>query len=376
MGGLIVHEWISKHGGSENVAERMASAFPDSDVLCLWNDAPQRFGARKVKESWLARTPLRKSKVAALPFMPVTWSAVDVGNYDFVLASSHLFAHMVGGEVTEHGPQKYVYVHTPARYLWAPDLDPRGRALGVKLIAPIFRHIDAKHARSGAHFAANSHFVRRRICESWDQDARVIYPPVDISRIQSASDWTSRVAGDEQSVVANLPPAFILGASRFVPYKRLDLVIRAGESLGLPVVLAGSGPSRDSIAEAASLAKVPVSIVDKPSDALLYALYQQASVFVFPAIEDFGIMPVEAMSLGTPVAVARLGGARESVELLCGGTVFDPTDLSDIARAVTQAIDMDMAKSLSDAERIFGSWRFESELKGWLSESNAGVGKN
>ncbi len=144
--------------------------------------------------------------------------------------------------------------------------------------------------------------MRRRIATAWGVEARVIFPPVEVTEIQRVHNWAARLTGEDSEIFAGLPQGYVLGASRFIPYKRLDLVIRAGEAADRPVVLAGRGPELGRLRCAAAAARVPVTFVDRPSAALLRALYQQAAVFVFPAIEDFGIMPVEAMAAGAPVA--------------------------------------------------------------------------
>jgi hypothetical protein len=170
MAGLLVQEWIEKSGGSEKVFDAFAHAFPDADLYTLWNDDPGRFGDRPVRESWLARTPLRRRKPLALPFMPLTWSSLDLDAYEWTLASSHLFAHHLGHG--DHGTRRHVYVHSPARYLWTPDLDQRGANPLVKAAAPPLRALDRRRAQaSRASFAANSAFVQNRIRTAWRRPA-------------------------------------------------------------------------------------------------------------------------------------------------------------------------------------------------------------
>lgn len=113
MTGLLVHEWISRAGGSEKVLDAMAESFPSAHIACLWNDDPARFSNRIVTESWMAKTPLRRSKILALPFMIPTRRAQRADDYEWVLTSSHLFAdHADFG--THHGSaRKYSYIHTP-----------------------------------------------------------------------------------------------------------------------------------------------------------------------------------------------------------------------------------------------------------------------
>lgn len=361
MVGLIAQEWIAPHGGSENVAEAMARSFPDADVTTLWNDAPERFAGHQVRESWLARTPLRRSKAAAVPFMSPTWSAVDVADYDFVLASSHVFAHHIGGR---SAPRKFAYVHTPARTIWAPDQDARGSSVPVRALAPAFRLLDRRFVSPNTSYAANSEYIKQRIQKVWGMNSTVIYPPVDVGIIRSKQ---LQLSAEERELVDALPDGFVLGASRFVPYKRLDLVLAAAEEAGLPVVLAGSGPDDQHLRQLASALRVPVRFVQRPSDALLHELYRRASAFVFPAVEDFGIMPVEAMAAGTPVVVFEQGGASESVRLVDGGVVTSSLEAGAMARAILRAARMNCGNVPKRVQEAFGESTFHTRLRTWMS---------
>lgn len=366
MAGLIVHEWIERHGGSENVVDAMAAAYPDADIHCLWSNAPDRFPGHTVSESWLARTPLRKSKAAALPFMPLTWARTDVSDADFVLISSHAFAHHAGGRQPANGPERFVYVHTPARYLWAPELDVRGGNLAARALAPALRRVDRKRAQDGATFAANSDYIRQRMERSWGVEAEVIHPPVRVEYLQSVPSWADRLSTADAYLFSTLPTDYVLGASRFVDYKRLDVAIRAGELAGLPVVLAGAGPQHAELQALADAASVPVIIMTRPSDELLFALYEAASLLVFAAIEDFGIMPVEAMALGTPALVLSEGGASESVLAIDGGVVVDALDDATLREAVERALLVDMAPAQHRVNALFGSAAFATKLTNWV----------
>lgn len=369
MTGLIVHEWISKAGGSENVLDAFIETFPEADIQCLWNDAKARFKGKAIRETWLARTPLRRSKALALPFMPATW-ALPKRDYDWVLTSSHLFAHHVRVHNGHQLARKFSYVHTPARYLWNADLDERGSSVAVRSVAPFFRAVDKKASRSTYEFAANSNFVRSRIRKSWDREAKVIYPPVDVARIQRIDSWASVLTHEEQIILGRLPERFLLGASRFVPYKKLDLVIHAGESAGIPVVLAGSGPMLQELTELSRESSVPVTIINRPSDAMLYALYQRAMVYVFPAIEDFGIMPVEAMACGTPVIVNHVGGAQESVHPNLTGVIVEHFSGGSIINAIDQASSLSR-DVVAEKSRRFSLERFRSEIREWVEQGVA-----
>lgn len=369
VGGLIVHEWLEQRGGSERVVDALRDVFPDADLLALWNDDPARYP--DARETWIARTPLRRYKALALPFEPPTWRGTRgaVGEYEWALISSHLFAHHVNVR-NRHGNRvpKYVYAHTPARYLWEPQIDGRGNSPLVKTVAAALKPLDRRRADEPVAIAANSHFVRERIGRTWDREATVIYPPVQVEHIQSVKDWRTKLSGDEMAVIDQLPDTFILGASRFIPYKRLDWVIRAGESVGLPVVIAGSGPQEAALRDLAARAQVPVSFIIHPSTPLLYALYQTATLFVFPPVEDFGIMPVESLACGTPVVTTSCGGALESVVDGRTGILSHADRPEELAIATKKALDLsDFVGEAKSSARRFGASRFESAIRKWLS---------
>ncbi len=364
--GVLVHEWLSRTGGSENVFDAMVGAFPEADLLCLWSDVENRYPGRELTETWLARTPLRRSKAAALPLVPATWRNRRPGGYDWALVSSHMFAHHVSFSDQPSDFRKYVYVHSPARYLWNPELDARGQGLLPRLASPALRALDRKRAQEAVSVAANSEFVRDRVRSTWERDAGVIYPPVDVERISRTERWADVLEPSDAGQLAALPDQFVLGASRFVSYKCLDLVIEAGEVAGLPVVLAGAGPEESALRERGARASVPVRVLRSPSDPLLFALYQAALAFVFPAVEDFGIMPVEAMAAGTPVVVGPVGGARESVEDGVTGVVAESTAAHALAEAIESCVGLSPTDCVRRARR-FGTDVFDRELRSWVS---------
>ena len=367
MAGVLVHEWIARAGGSENVLEAMSEVFPDSEIICLWDESGGRFTSRTVRESWLARTPLCRYKAAALPVMPLAWRRLRDRGYDWALISSHAFAHHAHFRGAADSFRRMVYVHTPARYVWTRAFDARGDHPVARTTSHALRPIDRRRAQDGAEFAANSAFVRERIRSSWDVDARVIFPPVEVERIQSATDWRDHLTAAESELLDSLPSEFVLGASRFIPYKRLEEVIRVGRVANLPVVLAGKGPSRAYLEETAEAAPVRVRFVNAPSEALLYALYQRALLYVFPAVEDFGIMPVEAMAAGAPVLAQTEGGAAESVLPDVTGSLVEFASDEEIRIGVDRALATSRCDRLVRAKE-FSAGRFRHEIAAWVAE--------
>ena len=201
--------------------------------------------------------------------------------------------------------------------------------------------------------------------DAWGVDSRVIYPPVNVTEIQAVDDWSTELTVEENETLATLPDTFVLGASRFIRYKRLDLVIRAGELSGCPVVIAGKGPELAKLRALAIAASVPVHIVVGPSAAMLNTLYQSALIYVFPAIEDFGIMPVEAMAAGAPVLAHSIGGTAESVVPGLTGALVS----FDSPEEIQEGLALALATKKTDREahaRTFAVERFRSEIFSWL----------
>lgn len=367
MTGLIVHEWIEPTGGAELVLDGFARSFPDADMQCLWNDAPARYSHRPVGETWLARTPLRHHKAFAPPFAAAAWRGLSsIRQYDWLLASSHLFAHHA--RVRHQDIPKYVYVHTPARYIWSPELDGRGNNPLVRAVSPLFRSLDHRRAQESVALAANSRFVRDRIAHTWGRDAIVIHPPVHVEQIMAQTDWRDAIVDDdERRIMDELPDSFILGASRFIPYKRLDRVIAAAELVGLPVVIAGHGPEVEHLRVLAAAAKVPARVIVEPSTPMMYALLQQASVLAFPPIEDFGIVPVEAQAAGTPVVIGPIGGQLETIRDGVSGVVAESDNPQDFAVAISAALNLP-AFDRRDVVGKFSDATFDARIRAFVGE--------
>ena len=234
---LVAHEWIAEVGGSENVFEQIRVALPHCRAVCLWNGDPVRFSG--VEETWLARSLLRDHKAAAMPFMGSAWSQVDLTDIEKVVVGSHAFSHHLASRAADCGIPAFAYIYSPARYIWAPELDERGNSLAGRLGRSYFRRWDRRHISKDVTYSAISQFVATRVAAAWGVNASVIYPPVDIDRIHG---FSGELSDADNAIASVLPPDFVLGASRFVRYKNVDAAIGAGEVLGLPVVLVGTGP--------------------------------------------------------------------------------------------------------------------------------------
>lgn len=296
--------------------------------------------------------------------MPLAWRHLPIVDAQWIFISTHLFAHHARFKGSARGAPKIAYVHTPARYIWSPELDDRGASARARAIAGPLKPLDRRRAQELTTIAANSRYVADRIAKYWERDAVVIHPPVPARNLSAA------LSADDEKVLDSLPDQFILGASRMVSYKHLDRAIFAGAVAKTPVVIAGSGPEELQLREYAR-AHHPgeVTFVLEPTSELLSRLYARASALVFAPVEDFGIMPVEAMSCGTPVVANRQGGTAESVlDGTTGALVTDWNDPQEVLDAVNRALRC-RADDCRDRASVFGPEEFESKIRNLIDSA-------
>jgi glycosyltransferase involved in cell wall biosynthesis len=280
------------------------------------------FAQRHVETTALQYLPiLRRHHRMGLPIYPAVFGHLHV-EARVVICSTSGWAH---GIVTDG--MKVLYVHNPARWLYQTDEylrgTPRWQQLGVRAGAGWLRSWDQKAAHTAHQVLANSRVVQARIRSSWDVDATVVHPP-------HGAD-----VGGAQEPLANLETGFLLCVARLLPYKHVDAIIAAMETLsGDRLVVAGDGPLRKQLEAAAP---PNVVFVHDASDAQLRWLYANARFLVAAATEDFGLAPVEAMAFGTPAVVIRKAGYLETLVEGETATFFDRAEPADIVAAVRLA---------------------------------------
>ncbi|MGW5360199.1 glycosyltransferase [Actinopolymorpha pittospori] len=348
----VIHEWFGATGGSEQVFLAIADLVPHAERFVLWKDRGVGDG-HHLTESWMSRTPLRHSKALALPVMPLTWRTLTRRRYDVVVSSSHAFAHTAKLGTAE-GTRYLSYVHSPARYVWSPDLDARGSGGLLTPARAALRACDRWLSRHVHSYAANSREVRSRIRRYWDRDARVINPPVDVDYFRAAP---AQVRAQDRD--------YLLGVGRWVGYKRFDLMVEIAAQAGLPLVLAGSGPAEVALRRQAEKARVPVTFEVRPSKERLRELYWGARCLLYPAHEDFGMIPVEAQACRTPVVGQASGGLLETVVEASTGYLLHTTATSPYVDAIARLPRLSSTDIQRQAER-FSPQVFRDRVEAWL----------
>ncbi|MCO6664420.1 glycosyltransferase family 4 protein [Cutibacterium avidum] len=328
----IAHDYLTQRGGAERVVTQFATIFPDAPIVTAVY-APDltypEFASHEVITSPLNRIGLlRRHFRAGLPLYDWAFDHTEVPTgTDTVLVSTTGFAH---GVRTPQNCRKVVYCHSPARFLYLTDdylggqwwRSPKGIVL--KALTPPLRRWDRRAAASADEYLCNSTVVRDRIRDVYGIEAAVVHPPYSL-------DPTG-----PQEPLPGLEghPSFFLTVSRLMPYKNVDVLLRAFADLpDEHLVVIGSGPLRD---ELHALAPANVSFFEGISDAQLRWAYAHASAVIAPSKEDFGLTPVEGFAFGTPCLALHAGGYLDTVVDGVSGRFFDSATPGAVTQAVRQ----------------------------------------
>lgn len=323
----VVHDWLITYAGAERVVEQILAIYPSADIFSVVDFLPddQRsfVQGKKAHTTFIQKLPFARKKYRGyLPLMPLAVEQLDMSGYDLVVSSSHAVAK---GVITGPDQLHICYCHSPIRYAWDLQhqyLREAGLETGLKSWMARWslhkmRLWDLRTTNGVDHFVANSNYIGRRIKKVYDRSATTIYP---------------NVAVEDFSVVDNKDD-FYVTASRLVPYKKVDLIVRAfAEMPDKQLVVIGDGPQMDKV-KAAATPNIQV-LGYQPFDVLKDHM-ARARAFVFAAEEDFGIIPVEAQACGTPVIAYGRGGARETVVAGETGVFFDEQNEASLQVAVS-----------------------------------------
>jgi glycosyltransferase involved in cell wall biosynthesis/SAM-dependent methyltransferase len=324
----LCHEWITGAYGSDVTAAAIARALAIGDVFTLVADpdvARQLFSGR-VEETWLGRLPLARTRWDAyLPLWSLAWKGVKVQGFDTIITSSHAFSNAVR---PSPGSIHVCYCYTPMRYAWEWRSEIRRVPLLLRplwpAVAAALRAADRRFSRRPTGYVAISEFIRDRIRRAYGRDSSVCYPPVDTEYFTPGPE----PRGD-----------FYLCAGRLVAYKRADDAVRAVKSLGRRLIVAGSGPELGRLRRLADPSLV--EFLEAVSRDEMRQLMRRTRALLFPGIEDFGIVMVEAQATGTPVIAPNLGGAGEIVRDGETGVLYDELGHRALAQAIRKFEDND-----------------------------------
>lgn len=316
----IVHDFLVEFGGAERVLKDICEMFPDAPIFTLLHDKEKMkgdFEGKVIETSFLQKFPkfLRKRKRWLLPFMMVAPETLDLREYDLVISSSGAWSK---GIVTRLDTTHVAYVHSPMRFVWDYNekyLKEIGARAGIfkRLILNYLRIWDNQAAQRPEKLLANSKYTQERIKKYYKRDSEVVYPGVVDGGVEKSNSLPTRDHSKSDK-------KYFLVVSRLSACKKVDLVVEAFNKLDLPLIVIGEGEQEKHLRKIASK---NVKILGWKSDEELSGYYSGARAFVFPAVDDFGLTMVEAMSHGVGVVAIRKGGAKEIVKEGVNGEFFD-----------------------------------------------------
>ncbi len=368
----FVQDWFNANGGAEKVAGAVIDVLSDDDltIYALFNKfSPEAsesiLKGNDVQVSLLQYVPgISKRYRYFLPVMPWLMGRFRLRGYDLIFSTSHAVAK---GFRSDPSIPNICYCHTPLRPIWDMYDDyAAGHKLGKSLLYRKFvawlRKWDVASADRVHYFIANSEHIRQRIKKSYSRDSVVIYPPVRTDKFQLNEAERKE---------------YYMCPGRFVPYKKIDMVIRAFQRMpDKKLILIGEGWGASGFDE--MLKGHPnIEWLGYKSDTEMIQYMQEAKACIFAAKEDFGIMCVEAQACGTPVLALDYGGYRETVIDGVSGYRF-PEQTEESVMEVVQKLE---THPLADNKAIranalrFSDKRFRSEITAFIVDVMSGKAK-
>ena len=365
----LVHDWLNQMGGAENVLEELVTLFPGAPLYTSMyapDIMPVSYRQWPIHTTFMQKLPgVTTHHQRYLPIYPLAFAQTDVSGYDLVLSNKSGFCHGVrtrgkgqGAGGKGQGAIHVCYCLTPTRFLWLYE-QYREREqiqgaldLALQPLLALLRRWDWAAAQRVDRFIAISSTVQQRIQAIYGRDSVVVHPPVDTDYFMP--DTTP--VGDYYLIVA-----------RLIPYKRIDLAVQAFAHLPQEkLIVVGEGRDFEPLKKVAS---PNVTFLGRQSRERIRELLRGCKAFIFPGLEDFGIAPVEAMSVGRPVIAFGGGGALDTVVPGVTGELFNEQTWQSLFDVLARFKANDYAPSACRAQaEQFSVQNFRRKLLGYLEQ--------
>ena len=360
----IVCDWLTGYGGAERVVLELHKMYPSAPIYTSQYDPSKIdwFADADVRTTWLQKLP--KSLKKFLPLLRAwTFSRLDLSDFDLVISSTGAEAKGVKtGPNTTH----ISYIHSPTQYYWvrydeylAKPGFPRGlnwiARLGLRFLVGPLKRWDYAAAKHPDFIVTNSTHTAAMIKKCYKRDATVVWPPVEIERF--------KLRGKPE-----LRHGFVI-AGRQTPYKRIDLAVEACNELKVPLVVIGDGPDHKRLEK---LANRNVTFLSNVGDHEMGMHFRSALGFIFPNVDDFGIVAVEALAAGTPVIAYNKGGALDYVIDGKTGLFFGKQTVPSLVGALQTALNKNFNyEAIAEHANKYSVQAFVSNMRGVIKECTA-----
>ena len=356
----FVHDYLINYGGAEKVLEALLELYPDGPIYTSMYDPAKLSDIINRRKIICPETALFKKFPKYLTFlMPMVFEDFDLRQYDIVVSDSSAWSK---GVLTTPEQLHISYIHTPPRFLYKYSVESAKRSAWyfkpfVTVLDSLLRVWDHNAAQRPNYLIANSEEVRSRIKKFYGKDAQVIYPPVEIGVENTPNDKGGR-------------PYFLI-VSRLAAYKNIDLVLEAFRNIPTELWVAGTGHEEKRLKE---MAGSNIKFLGKVSESEKHSLMKNC-LGIINAVrdEDFGIVPVEAMSHGKPVLAHRSGGHLETVTEGVSGMFFEGEDVKELELKIKE-FERAIQNNNFDPEIIkgtvakFSKKRFQNEMRSFIEE--------
>ncbi|MES2616165.1 MAG: glycosyltransferase [Bdellovibrionota bacterium] len=331
----VVHDWVFERRGGEKVLERILNLFPQAHLYYLFGRPLEVLNIKtkpKCFPSFLNKIPfVSKIYKYLLPILPVAIESFDFKDYDLIISTSSCVAK----GVIPHPTSKHVcYIHSPMRYAWDQEYCYFKKSPSLLRPLEILRRIylnrlriwDVTSSNRIDKLIANSNFVARRCQLYYGKNSEVIYPPTEISRFTLKKHLPANSAQFEKKIL-------LFGA--WVPYKKFYETLCFLVENNIPVIAAGQGKD---IEKAYREFKHKVEFSISPTDKEVSAIFAKSHALLFPAIEDFGIVTIEATASGLWIVAPNCGGTKDTVVDGVTGFTFQKDNQQEMLFAVKKAL--------------------------------------
>jgi glycosyltransferase involved in cell wall biosynthesis len=353
----LVHDWLVINAGAEKVLRALLDIYPDADVFSLVDflnakDRADVLNGKHAKSTFLQYLPFAKKHFRKYLFLfPKAIKSLNLAAYDVVISSSWAVAK--GIKKNQNQLHVSYYQARNMKYIWEEEkLYFKGSKKYIKpFIIDYLRNFDIKSSKNADYIITNSSFVQKWVQKRYSRESKIIYPPV----------------ATEKFTLCEEKEDYYLTAARFAPYKKIKLIVEAFNQMPHKrLILIGDG---EEYAEIKALAKSNINLLGYKNTQELVPYMQKAKAFVYAAIEDFGIVPIEAMACGTPVIALNKGGTAETVIDGVNGLHFENQTTEEIIEAIQYFEKCSFnAREISQYAQSFSTQRFQKEIGDFLQE--------